>query len=242
MDGAVQALCVLQSVGKVVLVTNNSTRSRQALAASLSVHGFKMAPEAIVTSAYGAARLLFDECGSVAVWPVGEQGLREELLAYGHRLVSDPKDASWVVAGMDRHLTHETLTHALTALDGGARLLATNEAGTFPAPEGRRPGAGAVVGALRGMGYPPEIVVGKPERVLFDLAIQAAGVGKARVLMVGDRLQTDIAGGSGYGIDTLLVLTGISTRQSIVETGIEPTWVSESLAAALDGYVVSGIV
>jgi len=233
--GSVRALALLQSMARVILVTNNSTRSRQELSASLEAHRFSVPPEDIITSAYAASQKLFDDHGPVAVWPVGERGLREELLACGHRLVADPTDAEWVVAGMDRHLTYGTLADALIALDGGARLLATNEDETFPIPQGRRPGAGAVVGAMRGMGYAPEIVIGKPEAILFQRAMARARVPAAETLMVGDRLETDMLGASRCGVDGLLVLSGISTLEDVQRGKIAPTWIADTLAHAVDG-------
>jgi HAD superfamily hydrolase (TIGR01450 family) len=240
--GAAAAFRRLRADKPILILTNNSVRSRVQLASLLSQRGFEVSPREIVTSSYAASRHLGDHYGHVTVWPVGESGLFEELEASGHRIAARPEDAEWVVAGMDRSIDYRRLTDGLRALEAGARLIATNEDCTFPTPDGPMPGAGAIVGAFRGMGFCPELTIGKPGTTMYDIAEELTQARKERMLMVGDRLQTDIAGGNGYGIDTLLVLTGISTKQSIAETGIEPTWVSESLAAALDGHVSSSIV
>ncbi len=239
--GACSAFRALQSCGRTFVLTNNATRSRDELAARLSERGFPVSAEQVICSAYAAAIELRSRHGAQPVWALGEHGLIEELSLAGHTTASSPEQAAWVVAGMDRQLSYAKLADALKALNHGAQLLATNTDATFPTARGSMPGAGAVVGALRGMGFEPDLTIGKPERVLFDLAVQAAGVGRETMLMIGDRLETDIAGGNDFGIDTLLVLTGISTRKSIVATGIKPRWVAESLASVLDGQVSSGI-
>jgi HAD superfamily hydrolase (TIGR01450 family) len=240
IDGAIDAFRTLASRGRVLILTNNSTRSRRQHAQLLCELGFEIEADAVIPSAYAAALHLKNRFGLVQAWPVGESGLVEELEACGHRIASSPEDATWVVAGMDRGITYRKLADGLRALEHGARLAATNEDRTYPTPEGAMPGAGSVVGAFRGMGYNPEVSIGKPASVLFDIAMEKAQVDRGRVLMIGDRLETDIEGGVRSGIDTLLVLSGISTQAEIAASGVEPTWVSDSLAEAVSGRVSPG--
>jgi HAD superfamily hydrolase (TIGR01450 family) len=138
---------------------------------------------------------------------------------------------------MDRGLSYGTLADALTALDNGARLVATNDDATFPTPDGPMPGAGAIIGAFRGMGHEPAILVGKPSPIPYRLALATLGVPPNRVLMIGDRLETDILGGRNAGIDTAFVLSGISTRGEIDTQEIRPTWIARDLAAVARGDV-----
>ncbi|MBE0636778.1 TIGR01457 family HAD-type hydrolase, partial [Candidatus Bipolaricaulota bacterium] len=126
IQGAADAVRLLQQLGQVLVVTNNSTRSRQQHASRLSTAGFDIHPDDIISSAYAAAKHLQLHHGGVCVWPIGEQGLADELLARGHTIATKPYQAQWVVAGMDRFITYQKLTDGLHALNSGARLIATN--------------------------------------------------------------------------------------------------------------------
>ena len=240
IEGAVEAFHALQSAGQVLILTNNSTRSRQQHAERLSSLGFSVRPSEIISSSFVVAETLRELYGSTIVWPIGEGGLSEELLVSGHRIASRPEDAQWVVAGMDRSIDYRKLTDGLRALNAGARLAATNQDGTYPTPEGPAPGAGAIVGALRGMGFDPDVDVGKPASTSYDIAMGLTKAEPAKVLMIGDRLETDILGGRQSGLDTLLVLTDISREPEIEESGIHPTWIADSLAAIIAGDVSIG--
>lgn len=236
--GAAAALGSLNGAGPVCLLTNNSTRSREQHAEQLVRLGFDVRTDQVLSSSYLAAEYLRDAQGLVSVWVIGERGLRDELLAAGHRLANRPEVADAVVVGMDRGITYDDLACALSALRNGAPFIATNEDATFPTPGGVQPGAGAMVGALRGMGFSPSAVIGKPSPIAFRMALRALGVGSERVVVIGDRLETDIQGGHDAGLDTALVLSGISSCEDIDTFGIRPTWIAKDLAALVRG--VSG--
>jgi len=237
IPGAQEALKLLRKHGRVLLLTNNSTRSRAETARRLSQLGLAVSPEEVVTSSYVAARYLRDKFGPSRVWVVGEEGLREELSLAGHTLV-DPERADWIVAGMDRELSYRKLCLALQGLLAGARFLATNRDATFPTSEGLLPGAGATVGAIEGMGFPPEQVVGKPSPVAYQIALEVAGVPPKEALMIGDRLETDILGAQRVGIDTCLVLSGISRREDVARSGIKPTWLTKDIVTLVRGQLL----
>ncbi len=239
VPGAVGAVREFVRRGSIVLLTNNSTADRGTVAERLSGLGFPLTEKQVVTSAYVAARYLREHYGTQRVWPVGEEGLVRELAACGHQL-ADPEHAQWVVAGMDRHLTYKRLAHTLEAFLAGARFLATNRDATFPVESGQLPGAGAVVGALEGMGFPPETVVGKPTPAAFHAALSVAGVSPEQTLMVGDRLETDIAGAMEVGMDTALVLTGVASVEDVARRGIVPTWIAASLGDLASGKAKPG--
>ena len=239
IGGSIQALAHLQQCGPTVLLSNNSTRSRADLAAHLTALGFTVSPEhALVSSSIAAEYLLATE-GRTAVWCFGEEGLRSEVLTAGHTLAPAPHEAAWVVAGMDRHLTYQDLTNALHALRSGARLLATNTDATYPTTEGLIPGAGAIIGALTGMGYPPAIVVGKPSKIAFDVALLRLGLAAGDALMIGDRIDTDIVGARDAGIHTALLLSGVTGRQELIGDN-KPTWVANDLTALVRGDALAG--
>ncbi len=229
IEGATEAFRALQEAGQVLILTNNSTRSRQQHADQLCGLGFNVRPSDVVCSSFVVAEYLRERVGSTTVWPLGESGLTNELLSSGHRIASEPEQAQWVVVGMDRAIDYQKLADGLRALAAGAQLAATNQDGTYPTPSGLMPGAGAIVGALRGMGFDPDVTVGKPEITSYRVAKAMTTADK--ILMIGDRLETDILGGNRSNLDTLLVLTGISGEAEIETSGIRPTWIAESLAA-----------
>jgi HAD superfamily hydrolase (TIGR01450 family) len=230
LPGAVEGFGTLRARGRALVLTNNSTRSRGELADHLEKLGFAVSPDDILGSAFLAARYLALHYGPVDVWVLGEDGVRDEMLLSGHRLASRPEGATWVVAGMDRDVTYDKFAQALRALVGGAKILATNEDATFPTAGGLVPGAGAIVGALRGMGFAAEHVVGKPSPVAFEVALDLLGLPASRVLMIGDRLDTDIAGAQAAGLDSALVLSGIDSLDGIARGGVHPTWIAASFA------------
>ena len=239
LDEAIEAVATLRTHGGVILLTNNSSRSRVQVAEKLSSLGLPISPQDVLPTSSIAADFLKREAGSVTFWPLGEDGLAHELETAGHRRAERPIDAEWVVAGIDRHLTYDKLAAALLALDSGARLLATNLDSTFPVADGIRPGAGAIIGALQGMGFEPEAVVGKPSPIAYEAALNALGEGSQPALMIGDRLETDILGGRNAGMDTALVLTGVTDRDILERSSIRPTWIATSLASLVTGEAES---
>lgn len=239
LPGAKEALEELRKRGPVLLLTNNSTKSRAGTAKRLMEAGIPAKAEEVLPSSFVAAKFLRGEFGPVRYWFIGESGIPEEMEALGHILVG-PEEAEWLVVGMDRNLSYEKLSQALRALLRGARLLATNEDPTFPTPEGLVPGAGAVVGALRGMGFPPEIVVGKPSPIAFRVALNLLGFHPEEVLMIGDRLDTDVAGAKALGMDTALVLSGVTSREDLLGAKNKPTFVAEDLAGLVREEFLSG--
>jgi HAD superfamily hydrolase (TIGR01450 family) len=230
LPGATAAFTALRTWGRALVLTNNSTRSRSELAEHLGGLGFAVSPDDTLGSAFLAARYLVRHYGPIDVWVLGEDGVRDEMSLVGHRLAARPEDATWVVVGMDRGVTYDKLTQALRALAGGARILATNEDATFPTADGLVPGAGAIVGALRGMGFAAEHVVGKPSPAAFEVALDVLGLPANRVLMIGDRLDTDIAGAQAAGLDSALVLSGVDSLRDIARSGVHPTWIAASFA------------
>ncbi len=238
LPGATAAVSALRAAGRLLVLTNNSTRARDELAAHLSSLGFDLKEDEVLGSAFLAARYLSLHGGPTCVWVLGEGGIRREMLLAGHQLAARPEEAQWVVVGMDRSLSYGTLADGLRAAIAGARILATNEDATFPTPTGLMPGAGALVGALRGMGFAPDVVVGKPAPAAFEVALDVLQLSRDDVLMIGDRLETDIAGAEAAGIDSALVLTGVCAPSDVGTGSGRPTWIASSLADLCAGRLV----
>jgi HAD superfamily hydrolase (TIGR01457 family) len=216
-----------------VFLTNNSSRTPRQVAEKLLAIGIEADPTEVVTSALATAELLADRGGGRA-FVIGQDGVREALTDAGIRILEgEPEEADLVVVGFDGGATYGSLKRASLLVQRGARLVATNPDGSFPAADGLWPGAGALLSVITTTtGAEPEIV-GKPFRPLFEAGRRRGGGGTP--LVVGDRLDTDIEGGARLGWDTMLVLTGVSGREDVERTGIRPTVIAEDVSALLEG-------
>lgn len=226
ISGADSALAAVRDAGVgVEFVTNNATRTPEQVAAVLMEAGVAARAEEVATSAMAAAELL--EPGTPCL-VIGMEGLRRAVADRGCTEVAEPDRAEAVVVGLDRELRYDDLRRATLALRRGARFVAANTDRTFPALEGLVPGAGAIVAALVAASDRQPEIAGKPYAPLFETA--AAHLPPGRLLMVGDRLDTDIAGAAALGWDTALVLTGVSTAaEAAAADPPPPTYVAESL-------------
>ncbi|MCE4610935.1 MAG: HAD-IIA family hydrolase [Desulfurococcales archaeon] len=202
----------------LVIVTNNSTRSRRTYARMLSrILGSRLQPDRIVTSGYSASRLLRRVKGSTRVFVVGEEGLVEELVALGHEVLSasEAREAEAVVVGLDRNLAYSKLEAALKALEVGALFVATNRDHALPGRDGMKPGAGAIVAALEvAAGRKANYTAGKPERWMLEAALEAAGKPK-KPIVVGDRLDTDAEMALRFGLPAVIVGTGVTRVEEV---------------------------
>jgi len=209
---------------RVAFVTNNATRPPAAVVEKLSRLGVKATVEEVLTSAQAVVHLLGGEPGlrGKGVLLVGGAGLREALSGAGARLL-DPdawRAAEVVVAGLDPELSYSRVRAAALAIAAGARFIGSNPDASLPTPEGPWPGAGSVLALLStATGARPEIA-GKPERALFETV--AAVLGPGPRLMVGDRVDTDLAGARALGWATALVLTGVTRPAGLLDVELAP--------------------
>jgi glycerol-1-phosphatase len=233
---AAESLASLRELGKrIVFVTNNSSATPDAVAARLDALGIDARTSEIETSALTTAGLLAGR-GVRTAFVVGEGGIRTALTAAGIEVVDQPAGAiDVVVVGLDRRADYTKLRVASVLVREGSSLVATNADASFPNADGQVwPGAGALLAAIvTATGARPEIV-GKPEPPLLESALRRAGGGAP--LFVGDRLDTDIAGAARLGWDSLLVLTGITRREDLAASEVQPTYVGEDLRALWDAH------
>ncbi len=211
IKGAAEALRALEERGKrLAFLTNNSVVSRRDCIRRLKKMGIRT--ERVITSSYGAALWLKRE-GRARVYAIGERGLREELKLAGHELVGEreAERATHVVVGLDRRLNYQKLAAGMRAILAGAKFIATNRDCSFPTEGGLLPGAGAVVSFLEvAASKPPDVVIGKPEPFLLELALKELHSRPGETALIGDRMDTDVAAGKRMGLMTVLVLTGVS--------------------------------
>ncbi len=222
---------------KVMLATNNATITVEQYLEKISGFGVKLEPEQIVTSAHGTTAALlkaFPKKG--AVYVVGETGLVTALCDVGFTTITDPDDERPVVAvvvGMDRSLTYQKLRRAMWHIRAGARFYGTNPDATFPTPAGLVPGAGSMIAAIRAAAGTDPVIIGKPSPFMFTLAAERMQLEMRQILAVGDRLETDIAGGQGVGARTALVLSGVSTEEQAHHWMPQPDLIVKDLATLL---------
>ncbi len=237
LPGAEEFLRRAVGAGKpVVVLTDNSTRSREEIAARLGTCGVQFAAEQIVTSSYAAAIELHRLSGPSRIHLIGEPGFAEELKALGHKVVSRPP-ADVVVVGFTPSFDYATLARALPFLASGTPLWVTDEAPVYAASDRIMPGAGSLVGALRGMGYAPAFIAGKPAGAAVDLSLELTEAPRNRVGLIGDSLPNDGGAADHLGVDFLLVLTGVSSMKEAQEAENPPKAIFATLADAAGGVV-----
>jgi 4-nitrophenyl phosphatase len=214
---AADAISALRAAGQTVrFLTNNAARPRPKYIPLLHDLGISVTVEDVVTSAYATA-LHFNAQGwnGCSVYVVGEEGLRDELVGVaGCRLVeSDDEPAAAVVVGVDRAFTYDKMRIAQQHLLAGAHFVCTNRDPTFPVENGRVvPGAGSVVAAVATAAGREPFNVGKPNAYSIELLARMTNHRLSDTIVIGDRLDTDIAAGMAAGAETVLVLTGVTTR------------------------------
>jgi HAD superfamily hydrolase (TIGR01450 family) len=221
----------------MIFATNNASRRAEEVADLLADMGVPADPKNVLTSAGAAAQMLAQRFEAGApVLVVGAESLRDEVAGAGLTVArsADSKPVA-VVQGYGPQVGWAHLAEAVLAIRAGAQWVATNTDKTLPSPRGALPGNGSLVAAVAtALGRQPDVVVGKPKPGLFLAAAQQAGA--SRPLVVGDRLDTDIAGAHAAGMDSLLVLTGVSRREEL-STAVpkqRPTYVAHDLSGLFD--------
>ncbi|GAA1897961.1 HAD-IIA family hydrolase [Asanoa iriomotensis] len=236
--GAVDAVKRLHDEGRAVAyATNNASRRATAVADLLTGLGVPAAADEVLTSAAETARRLADRLEPGArVLVVGAEALRQEVAERGLTPVTSADDKPVaVVQGYGREVGWVILAEAALAVRAGALWIATNTDRTLPSPRGPLPGNGSLVAVLRtALDREPDEVIGKPEPVLFEEAVKKDSA--RRPVVVGDRLDTDIEGAVRAGMDSLLVLTGVSQPRDLVAAPEHqrPTYVAKDLAGLFD--------
>ena len=234
IPGADAFLAQLRERGEPHLVlTNNSLYTPRDLSARLVTAGLNVPPEAIWTSALATARFLDQQRPDGTAFVVGEAGLTTALHEVGYTLVEQAPD--YVVLGEQRSYSLGRITQAIRLIDAGARFIATNPDAAGPTPAGLTPATGAVAALVsRATGVEP-YYVGKPNPLMMREALRAIDAHSEDTTMVGDRMDTDIVAGIEAGMRTVLVLTGITTRDMAERFTYRPSLIVDSIADLLDG-------
>ncbi len=218
---------------KVTLATNNATLSIEQYREKLHRFGVRLDPQQIVNSSLAAVHYLtqrFPDGGSVYI--VGEQGLSNTLFEHGFQ--ESHENPLAVIVAFDRNLTYEKLKVATLLIQRGVPFIGTNPDRTFPTPEGLIPGAGAILAAIEAATDVKPIIVGKPSPEMYNLAIRRMQTIPKETLVVGDRLETDIAGAQSLGCTTALVLSGVTDEVKAMAWTPPPHYIERDLATLLE--------
>lgn len=220
-------------------VTNNATLTPRQFQAKLVRMGVPAAPEDIVTSPVATASYLQRIAAPGAgVCAIGEEGLREALLAAGFRL--EDAAPSFVVVGLDRSVTYERLKVACRAIWNGARFIATNADPALPVEDGLAPGVGAITAAIATATGVQPTIIGKPEPALLRVALDRLGVRPAEAAMVGDQIDTDIRAGKAAGTATVLVEGDLARTHGLVVPDLAVATLAELLDRIDQEHVAPG--
>ena len=231
--GAEQFIARLRERGTPFLVlTNNSTYTRRDLAARLTANGLAVPEDALWTSALATARFLEDQRPEGSAFVIGEAGLTTALHDAGYTLTERAPD--YVVLGETRTYSFERITRAIRLIADGARFIATNPDPTGPSNEGPLPATGSVAALIsRATGVDPYFV-GKPNPLMMRSALNAIDAHSETAAMIGDRMDTDVVSGLEAGMETILVLSGVTTRAEAERFPYRASRIVDSVADLLD--------
>ncbi len=233
VPGADAFLARLRELGRpYLLLTNNSIYTRRDLAARLRLIGLDVAEDAIWTSALATATFLEQQRPSGSAFVVGEAGITTALYEAGFTLTDIAPD--YVVLGETRAYSFERITRAIRLIDRGARFIATNPDPTGLSVDGPLPATGSVAALIsRATGVAP-YYVGKPNPLMMRSALNALRTHSESATMIGDRMDTDVVAGLEAGMETILVLSGVTTRAAAERFPYRASQVVDSVADLVD--------
>jgi NagD protein len=233
VSGADRFLARLKELGTPFLVlTNNSIYTPRDLAARLRASGLEVPEESIWTSALATAAFLEDQRPGGSAFVIGESGLTTALHEIGYTLTERAPD--YVVLGETRTYSFERITRGIRLVLDGARFIATNPDATGPSPDGVLPATGSVASLIsRATGITPYFV-GKPNPLMIRSALNALEAHSESTAMIGDRMDTDIVAGLEAGLETILVLTGVTALEDAERHPFRPARIVDSVAELVD--------
>lgn len=232
LPGLLEFFATLRDLNaRFILATNNASRTPEQYVDKLARMGVQVTRDEILTSAQATALYLRAQTPNGArVYTIGEDGLLNALREQGFELC-DLYDVSaqFVVCGMDRGVTWDKLATATLNINAGATFIGTNPDRTLPTERGLTHGNGAILACLQTATGRAPTIVGKPEPLMYQQAMARLNADPATTVAIGDRLDTDILGAVRAGIKSILVLSGVSTRDQLNNPACRPTWVMDGI-------------
>jgi NagD protein len=211
-----------------LVLTNNSIYTPRDLVARLALSGLDVPEQAIWTSALATARFLDDQRPGGSAFVIGEAGLTTALHGAGYTL--DEQAPDYVVLGETRTYSFERITRAIRLIAAGARFIATNPDPTGPSVAGPLPATGSVAALISHATGVAPYFVGKPNPLMMRSALNAIDAHSETAAMIGDRMDTDIVSGLEAGMETILVLSGVTTREAAGRFPYRASRIVESIA------------
>ncbi len=223
----------IQALGwKTVLVTNNATRSVDVYLEKLHSFGVFLERWQVISSGEALAYYLGNRFPkNTTLYVIGEQGLVSLLERQG--FIIGEVNAQAVIISLDRGLTYEKLRQGNRLVRAGAALIATNPDPSIPTPDGLEPGAGAILAAMQAASGVQADIAGKPNPEIYRLAMERLETSPEETLVIGDRLETDIAGAQSLGCSTALVLSGVTSEEAARSWSPAPDLIAGDLGEVL---------
>ncbi len=225
-DAFVQRL--YQHGSKFLILTNNPIYTPLDLQHRLQRLGVQLTPDHIYTSALATATFLHDQNPNGTAFVLGESGLTEALHQVGYVLTDHQPD--YVVLGETMAYSYARITQAVRLIQAGARFIATNPDPSGPGDGGLVPACGAVAALIQAATDIQPYFVGKPNPLMMRTALRYLGEHSENTIMVGDRMDTDVRVGTESGMETVLVLSGVTTRDMVEHFPYRPTHIVNSVA------------
>ncbi|WP_342432842.1 TIGR01457 family HAD-type hydrolase [Neobacillus sp. FSL H8-0543] len=228
IDAASDFVKKLQDKGiPYLFVTNNSARTPEQVARKLCEFDIPATEKQVFTTSQATANFIFEKNKDATIYVIGEEGIRTALKEKNLQLAGE--NADFVVVGIDRSISYEKLAVACLAVRNGATFISTNGDIAIPTERGLMPGNGSLTSVISVSTQTQPIFIGKPESIIMEQALKVLGTAKDETLMVGDYYDTDILAGMNAGLDTLLVHTGVTTKDLLTTYDRKPTYAIDSL-------------
>lgn len=214
------------------VLTNNSMVSPPELSAALASIGLFVDESQLWTSSLAVAGFIAAQCPGGSAYVIGEESLRHAVEEVGYSITD--REPTYVIVGETRRYSFDDITSAIRLVDAGARLIATNPEPTGPSPEGALPGCGAIAALIqRATGVAPYFI-GKPNPIMIREGLDALGAHSADTALIGDRMETDILAGVEAGLETILVLSGVTSASDVTRYAFRPSRIVDSVADLID--------
>ena len=211
-----------------LFVTNNSSRTPEQVAQKLNDFDIPATPQQVFTTSMATAQYIYQKNEQASIYVIGEEGIKEALKKKGFHFKEEKPD--YVVVGIDREINYEKLAIACLAVRNGATFISTNADIALPTERGFLPGNGSITSVISVSTQVDPVFIGKPESIIMEQALAFLGTKQEETMMVGDFYDTDILAGIRSGIDTLLVHTGVTTKEQLRDKQIQPTYAIDSLS------------
>ena len=205
-----------------LFVTNRASRPAEDVRDHLRGYGIDCSTEDVLTSAQATVAYL----AKGSAYYIGEEGMRRALVEAGFEITDHAPD--YVIVSLDRGFTYEKLATASRLIAAGARFVATNPDRALNDGKHVVPGNGALIAAVVAATGMNPLMIGKPEKLILEMALKRLKIAAADAIAVGDNPETDIPAGANAGVRTAYILTGVGCREDAARLGVSPTWIVES--------------